>query len=419
MVSVRLAKWRCCAFAACLFTLSVVAIAGSQAQAGKAVVYAAIGPELRDYELDLDSATLSERNSVTLPADIQAGCLHPSGGFLLVAWSDGTNISAGTRHGLSSFRIDPISAALLTNGQPVPLPSRPIYISTDPSARHALVAYTDPSGITVHRIATDGTTGQPLAQAPLEFGIYGHQILVDPTNTMAILVARGNVPNASRNEDPGALLVFAYKNGLLKNRVAIAPNLGVGFHPRYAGFHPSRPWLFVSLSQQNEIAVYEKRRSGELSADRLFEKNTLADPYHIQPGQLAGALHVHPGGRFVYLANRTTNAAKFEGKAVFAGGENSIAVFEINQQTGEPVLIQNVDTRGMGPVEFAFDPSGRILVVANMTQLWVHEGGSLRPVPPNLAVFRVRDDGKLDFVRKYDVTSGDHTLFWMGVGSLP
>jgi hypothetical protein len=34
-------------------------------------------------------------------------------------------------------------------------------------------------------------------------------------------------------------------------------------------------------------------------------------------------------------------------------------------------------------------------------------------------VFRVRDDGKLDFVRKYDVDEGGSTMFWMGIVGLP
>jgi hypothetical protein len=36
-------------------------------------------------------------------------------------------------------------------------------------------------------------------------------------------------------------------------------------------------------------------------------------------------------------------------------------------------------------------------------------------VPASLAMFRIRDDGKLDFVRKYDVDVGDKTMFWMGM----
>ena len=401
----------------------VAALAGGTSKAAaahseKALVYAALGPELRDYELDLHSATLAEKGSVTLPADIQAGYARPSGGDIAIAWSDGTNVSAGTRHGLSVFRIDPVSAALSTQGEPQPLPGRPIYVSADRSGQHLLVVYTSPTRITVHPTSSDGKVGPPMTQPPLDLGIYGHQILVDPTDTMAVLVARGNVAAPRRTEDPGALDVLGYEKGVLRNRAAIAPNGGLGFHPRYLDFHPSRPWVFVSLSQQNAIGVYERQKDGTLSAS-LFERNSLADPDHVRAGQLCGALHIHPNGKFVYLANRSTTASTVEGKPVFAGGENGIAVFRINQKTGEPSLIQNVDTRGIGPVEFAFDPSGRLLVVANMLRLWVSEQGSLRAIPASLAIFRVRADGHLVFEHKYDVESGDRTLFWMGVSSRP
>jgi hypothetical protein len=33
-------------------------------------------------------------------------------------------------------------------------------------------------------------------------------------------------------------------------------------------------------------------------------------------------------------------------------------------------------------------------------------------------VFRVGDDGKLDFVRKYDVDVGSGNMFWMGIVAL-
>jgi streptogramin lyase/6-phosphogluconolactonase (cycloisomerase 2 family)/mono/diheme cytochrome c family protein len=391
----------------------------SQAHAAGALVYAAVGPELRQYELDSTGAALSARRSVTLPEDVQAGCVAPSGRYVYVAWSDGTNIKPGSKHGLSVFRVDPVSGALSSDGEPIPLASRPIYVSVDRSARHLLIAYTSPSAVTVHRIAPNGRAGPPISQAPLKLGVYAHQILVAPTGTTAILVSRGNLRAADRAEDPGALDVLGYEDGLLRNRAAIAPNRGSGFHPRYIDFDPYRPWIFVSLSEQNEIGVYKIPADGRWSANLSFEVNSLANPRHIYAGQLAGALHVHPSGNVVYLENRSLGTVEVGGKSVFAGGENDIAVFRVNRTTGEPVLIQNVDTRGMVPGEFAFDPSGKILLLANMKHLWVSKGGALRSVPPSLAIFRIRDDGKLDFVRKYDIESGEHTLFWMGVGPLP
>jgi 6-phosphogluconolactonase (cycloisomerase 2 family) len=126
----------------------------------------------------------------------------------------------------------------------------------------------------------------------------------------------------------------------------------------------------------------------------LFKKTTLEQPSKDAARQAASTVHVHPHGKFVYQGNRGTN--------------NSIAVWAINQQTGEPTLIQNADTHGPTPRTFALDPSGRILVAAN------------QDAPASLAVFRVRQDGKLDFVRKYDVKiEGKNNLFWMGINPLP
>jgi hypothetical protein len=109
----------------------------------------------------------------------------------------------------------------------------------------------------------------------------------------------------------------------------------------------------------------------------------------------------------------------FEGKPVFVGGENSIAVFAINQETGEPTLIQNADSHGIHVRTFALDPSGKILVAGNMMQMSVRGKDGVKTVPASLAVFRVGNDGKLDFARKYDLNVGSKNLFWMGMVPLP
>jgi cobalamin biosynthesis protein CbiG len=110
----------------------------------------------------------------------------------------------------------------------------------------------------------------------------------------------------------------------------------------------------------------------------------------------------------------------FEGKQVFAGGENSIAVFSINQQTGEPALIQSVDTQGFEPRTFTLDASGSFLVVANQSSRAVRDRTGVSTVPASLALFRVRDDGKLEFARKYGRdTSADRSLYWTGFVSRP
>jgi 6-phosphogluconolactonase len=395
---------------------------------GKVALYAAVGPELTQYDVNVDAATLTKRGSLTLPANVQEATPHPSKQYLYIAWSNGgpSNLPQGavapngSQHGLSAFRIDPASGALLPYGQPAALPSRPIHVTTDIPGTHVLAAYNEPSGVTVHRVEPDGTLGPLVKQTqPLDVGIYGHQIRVDPSNEMAILVTRGNGPTPTKPEDPGALKLFNYKDGLLTNQLSIAPGGGFNFQVRHLDFHPSRPWVFVSLERQNKLQVYEKIKDGTLSRNPLFAKDTLADPGNVRPGQALGTIHMHPNGRFVYLANRASGTVDFEGKPVFVGGENTIAVFAINQDTGEPTLIQNVDTWGIHVRTFALDPSGRILVAGNMMQLAVREKEGVKTVPASLAVFRVRADGKLEFARKYDLDVGSRNLFWMGIVPLP
>ena len=110
---------------------------------------------------------------------------------------------------------------------------------------------------------------------------------------------------------------------------------------------------------------------------------------------------MHPSGQFVYVANRGS----------VAGGTNNIGVFRINQQTGEPSLIQNIDSHGLTPRTFFVDPSGRMLVVGNQTTASV----AGNTIPANLAVFRIRGDGMLEFVQRYEIAVGQKPLWWTGL----
>jgi DNA-binding beta-propeller fold protein YncE len=141
----------------------------------------------------------------------------------------------------------------------------------------------------------------------------------------------------------------------------------------------------------------------------------LAEPGDIRPRQIAGTVHVHPNGRTVYVANRSDAVTEFEGKKVALAGENNIAVFTIAPGTGEPALVQNIDTHGFHPRTFALDPSGRMMVVANLTPRLVRDGDQVQTQPATLAAYRVGDGGKLSFVRAYEVETGGNLQFWSGM----
>jgi 6-phosphogluconolactonase len=175
--------------------------------------------------------------------------------------------------------------------------------------------------------------------------------------------------------------------------------------------------VYVSLERQNKLHVY-KLQHDTLDLQPLFSKDTLAEPGNVRPRQLAGTIHVHPNGRYVYVANRSDATTDFQGKQVYSGGENNIAVFAIDPGTGEPTLIQNMDAHGFHPRTFALDPSGRMMVPANITPRLVRDGEQVRTQPATLAAYRVGDDGKLAFARVYDVETGGKTQFWSGMVAL-
>ena len=252
----------------------------------------------------------------------------------------------------------------------------------------------------------------------LDTGKYAHQIRVTPDNRQVILVTRGNNAPGDNPLNPGSLKVYSLKNGVLANVAAIQPGDGMQFGPRHLDFHPMQPWAYVSIESQNKLYVYKREPATGLSREPMFVKETLSDP-KAPFRQGAGTIHVHPNGRFVYLANRASSMLDFEGKKVFAGGENGIAVFSIDQSNGEPASIQNIDGHGIQLRTFAIDPSGRMMVAASMQPLLVREGGNIKMLSAGLTVFRVGSDGKLAFTRKYDVDVGTKTQFWSGMVTLP
>jgi 6-phosphogluconolactonase len=384
----------------------------------KTVYYASIGPELSLYDIDVDGAALIKRSAVTLPANIQYVWPHPSRRYLYAVSSNGGPQVTGDTHRANALTIDQATGALQLHGTPAALPSRPIHCSVDASGEFLLTAYNNPSNVTVHRLNADGTIGAPVPQnGKLDNGIYAHQILATPSNDTVLLVTRGNDAKPDKAEDPGAIKTFGFDNGALTGLASIALGSGLGFGPRHLDFHPTQPWVFVSVERQNKLCVYKRDASTGLVRTPMFVKDTLADP-NPKVRQAAGAIHVHPSGKFVYLTNRASDLVDLNGAKAFTGGENNVAVFAIDQVSGEPTLIQNADGHAVELRTFGIEPSGRMLVAASIKPVPVRDAGGTKTVPAKLCVFHVGNNGELELKRQYDVDTGAHQQFWSGMVTL-
>ena len=389
--------------------------------ANRVALYASVGPELTHYDLDVEGATLARRGTVSLPANVHYVWPHASRRFLYVASSDsasGIGGVVGTKHHVTALAIDPASGALAAHGAPITLPTRPIHMTTDIPSQHILVAFSNPSGLSVYRINPDGTPGaEVMQQEGVDPGIYGHQVRVRLDNRKVILVTRGHDAAGGKPEEPGALKVFDYRDGQLTGEESVAPNGGYGFGPRHLDFHPTEPWVYVSLERQNRLDMFAFHDRTLLAA-AVFQKGTLGEPGNIR-GRQAGRYGARPSERALRLRrqprlldNRNRWKAGLHRRREHPRG--------LCHRPGDRRAQPDPACRhARHPLPHLPHRSERAAAGGGAHHGAAgRDGATIRNVPACLSLFRIAGDGKLDFVRKYDIEIGDRTMWWMGMVAL-
>jgi 6-phosphogluconolactonase len=357
------------------------------------VVYASEGRALHAFGLDPEVGSLSLRSSIELPEPVQYAALDARRPRLYVSASD-----RDTRHFVAALAIDAATGALTPLGEPiVPADGRVIHLSVDAEGRHLVLAHPLVHRLSVLALRGDGSIAAPVTQAEdMDTGFFAHQAKLDPDGRGLVACAMGADAAAQGPEKPGVLTAYRYDGGQLTRTGRVT--LGAGLGPRHLDYARGR--VYVAVERGNRLAVFDYA-GGALAPEPRFVVDTLAQPSNVRPSQRAGAIRFHPNRRWLYVTNRA-NAADVHG--AFAGGENNVALFDVDPQTGRPEPRGHFDTGGIEPRTFTVDPTGRFLVVANHSPLGL--------VPRSWTVFRIADDGRLELARKYDRATAD--LFWIG-----
>jgi 6-phosphogluconolactonase len=120
-----------------------------------------------------------------------------------------------------------------------------------------------------------------------------------------------------------------------------------GSGPRSFTFHPTGQWAYSlnEIASTLDVLAWDGER-GTLS--RIQNISTL--PEGFTGSNTAATVAVDSAGRFVYASNR---------------GDNSVAVFSIDDRRGTLKAVQHVDCGGKSPRHFALDPGNQWLLVAN------------------------------------------------------
>ena len=182
-------------------------------------------------------------------------------------------------------------------------------------------------------------------------------------------------------------------------------------------FHPKAPWVYVCDERFNRLYMF-RFKDDQLEHQAAYCQEILMQPNLVRPRQIAGPIHVHPKGHVVYVANRSDHSIEENGVNVFNGGENNIAVYQINPESGRPDLIQHIDTQSFHVRTFAIDPNGRFLITASIKPLSIKKEGGLEVIPARLTVFRILVDGQLEFLSTHDIaTTGHQMQYWVGAAN--
>lgn len=141
------------------------------------------------------------------------------------------------------------------------------------------------------------------------------------------------------------IYTYAVTDGMLEEvtRLSVKPGSG----PRHLVFHQNQKYVYVMTEFSSEVIVLHYHEE-DGSFTEIQTISTI--PAEFTENNQGSAIHISSDGRFVYAGNR---------------GHNSIAIFEVNADSGELTFVDRTSTEGDWPRDFALDPSEKFLVASN------------------------------------------------------
>jgi 6-phosphogluconolactonase len=249
---------------------------------------------------------------------------------------------------VSAYAIEPTTAKLRFLNQQPSGGGDPSYVSLDPSGRYLLVANFLGGSAAVFALRTDGSIGRRTAfiqhiGASLDphdpRHAHAHSIRFDPSHHFVLLA------------DLGLDKIFIYRlnpnTGALTSNDPPFASVAPGSGPRHTTFDPRGRYVYAINQTANSIV----RFGWDSDRGALTQFETVSTLPEGFKGENTGAeILMHPNGKFLYATNR---------------GNNSVAVFSVQTDTGRLTPIQHISTQGKTPRNAEVDPTGKWLLVSN------------------------------------------------------
>ncbi len=362
----------CGIFRTIILTALGLAVALGQASAAPAkalVCFGSYSPSDKEsvhlFQLNLKDGGLKKLSAVAGLNNPSFLKIHPSGKFLYTV-NEVATFEGKRSGGVTAFALDVQAGKLTQLNQQPSGDTGPCHLTVDATGRFVLVAHYGGGSTSVLPINKDGSVGavvslikhKGFSATPRQKAPHAHSVHVGPNNKFAFAPDLGI--------DKVLVFQFDEKTGKITETQFGGAKLEPGSGPRHFGFHPSGKFAYVINEMKQTVTAFRYNPM----RGQLKTLQTLSTVPHPVKGNSTAEVLVHPSGRFLYGSNR---------------GHNSIAMFRIEEKSGELTALGHEPTRGSTPRNFGIDPTGQFLLAANQQT-------------DNVAVFRInKDSGKLKF----------------------
>lgn len=302
-------------------------------------------------ELDLKTGKLSNLALAVEAINPSFLAIHPNQRFLY-AVGEVEKFKEKKTGGLSAFAIDSKTGDLKLLNQESSGGGGPCHLIVDKKGKNVLAANYGGGSIIVCPIEADGRLapmssfvqhkGSSVNKQRQE-GPHAHSINLDPANKFAFVADLGldQVLVYHLDTDKGTGKAVLTLNE--PPAVNLAPSAG----PRHFAFHPTGKFAYVI----NELDSTVTAMTYDADKGSLKIKQSISTlPKGFKGNTSTAEVVVHPSGKFLYGSNR---------------GHDSIAIFKVNESSGELRFVGHQREGIKTPRNFVVDPTGQFLLVGN------------------------------------------------------
>tara|TARA_R110002049_G_scaffold277039_1_gene455355 strand:+ start:10367 stop:11431 length:1065 start_codon:yes stop_codon:yes gene_type:complete len=276
----------------------------------------------------------------------------------------------GTDDGfLSSYKINEDGSLSLLN-RVSSQGKGPCHISINDEGTKVAVSNYGGGTVSIYRVNTDGS----LSEA---FQVFDHNAENEKSHVHSAQFFKDDlfVSDLGRN----AVYQYTLKDGLYQLKLSSIIETTGNPGPRHFALTKNGAYIYVINEYGASITSIKRTENTFVKID---EDGTLEPTFKAY--NKCADIHLSKDERFLYGSNR---------------GENTIAVFERDLNTGKINRIQNISVHGDWPRNFTLDPTGKFLLVANKNS-------------QNIAVFSIdASTGKLAFLHDVKVPEPVCLLF--------